>query len=331
MNDFTVGWHWFIAAMSVTGIVGCTALLWMIGRKKIVSVEAGHDTTTGHVWDEDLRELNNPMPRWWVGLFYITIVFSVGYLVLYPGLGRFTGAWGWSQVSQYEQEVRELDAQVKPLYDAFMAQPVEQLAGDVRAQGVGERLFLNNCAQCHGSDARGGRHFPNLTDNDWLYGGTPEAISTTLHQGRHGVMPPMAAAVGNAADIQNLVQYVLSLSGTATDPVKANLGKPKFAVCAACHGADGKGNQALGAPNLTDRIWLHGAGAATVESAIVNGWNNVMPAQSPKLTEPQIKVLTSYVWGMSNKPQPAAGAAQAASAAAGSAAEAAGAKQEVRP
>ena len=330
MSDFSTGWHWFIAAMTVAGIIACTALLWLVGRKKVVSLENGQEVTTGHVWDEDLRELNNPMPRWWVGLFYLTIIFSVAYVVLYPGLGRFTGQWGWSQVSQYEDEVRRLDVQVKPLYDAFAAQTVPQLAGDARAMAVGERLFLNNCSQCHGSDARGGRHFPNLTDGDWLYGGTPDAIKTTLTQGRHGQMPPMAAAVGGAADVDNLVQYVLSLSGTATDPLKANLGKSKFTACAACHGADGKGNPAIGAPNLTDKVWLHGSGAANVARAIREGFSNVMPAQSPKMSAEQIHVLAAYVWGMSNRPEPA-GAAQAASAAAGAQADSAAAAREVRP
>lgn len=303
MSDFlSDGWGLFVTAVTLAGILGCALLLWMTGRRQV----GAPGETTGHVWDGDLQEYNNPMPRWWMWLFYITIVFSIGYLVLYPGLGRYQGAWNWSQVSQYEREVEAYKAQIKPLYDAFAAQDVPQLAGDARAMGVGERLFLNNCAQCHGSDARGAKGFPNLADTDWLYGGTPEAIKTSITQGRHGVMPPMAAAVGGEEDLQNLVQYVLSLSGSASDPVKANLGKPKFAACAACHGADGKGNVALGAPNLTDKVWLYGGGAANVLETIRKGRGNQMPAQADKLAPEQIHVLSAYVWSLSNKARPVA-------------------------
>jgi cytochrome c oxidase cbb3-type subunit 3 len=177
----------------------------------------------------------------------------------------------------------------------------EEMAGDAAAMAIGERLFMNNCAQCHGSDARGSKGFPSLADGDWLYGGAPDQIRQTIHDGRVGVMPPMAAAVGSPEDVRNLSHYVLSLSGSPHDSLKASLGKSKFTACAACHGMDGKGNVALGAPNLTDDIWLHGWGEAAITAMINNGKTNEMPAQAGKLTDAQISVLTAYVWGLSNK------------------------------
>jgi cytochrome c oxidase cbb3-type subunit 3 len=259
-----------------------------------------NDNTTGHVWDGDLREMNNPLPRWWVGLFVITILFAVVYLYLYPGLGASTGSAGWTSHGQYDAEVAKGDAEVAPLYAKFMAMKVEDVSKDPQARAIGERLFMNNCSQCHGSDAHGGKGFPNLTDNDWLHGGTPEKIGETLHKGRVGNMPPMAAAVGTADDVKNVANYVLSLSGSPHDSVRANLGKEKFVVCAACHGADGKGMQAVGSANLTDNIWLHGFGENAVIAMVNNGKVNVMPAQEGKLTDAQIHVLASYVWGLSN-------------------------------
>jgi cytochrome c oxidase cbb3-type subunit 3 len=164
---------------------------------------------------------------------------------------------------------------------------------------------MNNCAQCHGSDARGGKGFPNLADADWLHGGTPEKIKETITAGRRAVMPPMAAAVGSPEDVKNVANSVLSLSGSPNDSVRAQLGKSKFTACAACHGVDGKGNQAVGAPNLTDDIWLHGWGEPAIVAMINAGKTNDMPGQAGKLTEAQIHVLTAYVWGLSNKPVPA--------------------------
>jgi cytochrome c oxidase cbb3-type subunit 3 len=244
--------------------------------------------------------MNNPLPRWWVWLFVITIVFALVYLVMYPGLGSFNGKLGWSQADQYKAEVEKGDREVAPLYAKFAAMTAEDMSRDPQAMAIGERLFMNNCSQCHGSDARGSKGFPNLTDGDWLHGGAPDKIKETLIAGRIGNMPPMAAAVGTADDVKNVANYVLSLSNGAHDSVRANLGKEKFAVCAACHGPDGTGNQALGAPNLTDKIWLHGAGEAAIMAMVNNGKVNQMPAQGERLSAGQIQVLTSYVWGLSN-------------------------------
>lgn len=299
MSDFVNNfWSVYVTLITLGGIIFCAVLLFVVARKKVVSAP---DNTTGHVWDGDLRELNNPMPRWWMWLFVITIIFGFAYLAAYPGLGSFAGKLGWSQVGAYEAEQAKAKAQIAPLYARFAAMTPEERAQDPQAMAIGERLFMNNCAQCHGSDARGGKSFPNLTDDDWLHGGTPEKIQETISEGRVGVMPPMAAAVGTPEDVRNLAHYVLSLSGSPSDSLRASLGKSKFMACAACHGMDGKGNPALGAPNLTDDVWLHGWGEPAIVDIINNGKQNHMPAQKDKLTPEQIGVLASYVWSLSNK------------------------------
>lgn len=299
MSDFFNGfWPVFITAISLGGIFGCVLLLWFASKVKVTVAEDG---SNGHVWDEDLREMNNPMPMWWVGLFIITVIFGLAYLFLFPGLGNYSGKLGWSGVKQYESEVAKTNEKIAPLYAKYASMSVEDLSKNEDARGIGQRLFLNNCAQCHGSDARGSRGFPNLTDSDWLHGGDPEKIKETIVNGRIGMMPPMAGALGTEDDVKNVANYVLSISGSMHDSGRAGLGKAKFGVCAACHGADGKGNTAIGAPNLTDNIWLHGAGEAAIIKRIHEGKVNQMPAWSTKFTPEQIHVLTAYVWGLSNK------------------------------
>jgi cytochrome c oxidase cbb3-type subunit 3 len=300
MSDFNSNfWSIYVVALTVVSILACLLLLWVTARKKVVP---SADNTTGHVWDEDLREMNNPMPRWWMWLFVITIIFGFGYLAVYPGLGTYAGTLGWSARGEYTEEMAQAQRELEPLYARFTAMKPEQVAGDPQAMAIGERLYMNNCAQCHGSDARGSKGFPNLTDGDWLHGGSPEKITETLTKGRIGMMPPMAAAVGTPDDVKNVANYVLSLSGNPNDSLRAALGKSKFGACAACHGIDGKGNQALGAPNLTDDVWLHGWGEEAIVAMINNGKTNQMPAQADKLSEAQIHVLAAYVWGLSNKP-----------------------------
>jgi len=300
MSDFTNGfWSIYVSVITLISIFACLLLLWFSGKATAMTA---HDNTTGHVWDGDLREMNNPLPRWWVWLFIITVVFSLVYLVLYPGLGTYAGQLNWTSTGQHAAEMKKGEDQVAPLYARFAAMKTEDIAKDPQAMAIGERLFMNNCSQCHGSDARGSKGFPNLVDGDWLYGGQPEQIVETITKGRAGNMPPLAAALGTVDDVRNVAQYVLSLSGGPHDSLKAALGKSKFGVCAACHGNDGKGNQALGAPNLTDDIWLHGYGENAILAMVNNGKVNQMPAQSDKLSAPQIKVLAAYVWGFSNKP-----------------------------
>ncbi|WP_326537164.1 cytochrome-c oxidase, cbb3-type subunit III [Pseudorhodoferax sp.] len=299
MSDFTSGF-WSIAIIAVTlgGILACVLLLWGAGKAR---VSPTGDNTTGHVWDGDLREMNNPLPRWWVWMFIITVVFGVLYLVLYPGLGDKPGTLNWSSVSEHAADVRKHKEVTAQVYARYAAMPVPEIAKDSQAMAIGERLFMNNCAQCHGSDARGSKGFPNLADGDWLWGGDPDRIMETIAKGRTGTMPPMAAAVGTPDDVRNVAHYVLSLSNGPHDSVRAALGKSKFSACAACHGSNGKGNPLQGAPNLTDDIWLHGWGEDAIVAMVNNGKTNQMPAQEGKFSAEQIRVLASYVWGLSNR------------------------------
>ncbi len=300
MSDFTSPfWSYFITFIVVGGIIGCLVLLVVTSKVKQMSES---DNTTGHVYDEDIVEMNNPLPRWWMYLFIITAIFGFIYLALFPGLGVNKGALGWTSIKQYEQEVEAGKQQIAPIYAKFAGMKVPAVAKDEKAMAIGERLFMNNCSMCHGSDAHGSRGFPNLTDNDWLHGGKPKNIKQTITNGRNGMMPPMAAAVGSPDDVKNVANYVLSLSGAPHDMNRANLGKEKFTACAACHGTKGEGNQTIGAPNLSDNIWLHGYGEAAIIERINHGKQNQMPAQKTRLTKEQIHVLTAYVWRFSNMP-----------------------------
>jgi len=299
MSQFSSSfWDFYIAVVSLASILACGVFLKMQSVRKAVEAD-----TTGHVWDEDLQEYNNPMPRWWAWLFYVTIAFSLGYLVLYPGLGSYRGMLGWTQIGQYEQETREANAQFGPLYEKYAKLEIAEVAKSPEALAIGQKLFLNSCSQCHASDARGSRGFPNLTDKDWLWGSTPEAIRTSIAEGRRGVMPPFGPTLGETAT-RDAANYVLSLSGAAHDQAAASRGKEKFEqLCTACHGADGKGNPALGAPNLTDRIWLHGSGEAAIVEQITKGRQNQMPAHKDLLSETKIHLLTAYVYSLSAPPK----------------------------
>jgi len=299
MSDFVNGfWPWYVAAISLVSILACALLLWLAGKATVnTDPNKAGDNTTGHVWDEDLRELNNPLPRWWMWLFILTVVFALGYLAIFPGLGSYKGLANWSTQAEHKDDVERMRADLAPLYAEFSAQSVDALSRDPRALAIGERQFMNSCSQCHGSDGRGSKSYPNLTNGNaaWLGERTGDHIVQTVTNGRVGMMPALGAAIGSDSDISNVAHYVLSLSGSPHNEVKAFSGKQKFAVCAACHGMDGKGNKALGAPNLTDDYWLHGWGEAAIVSAIKYGKNNVMPAQAPKLTPEQIHVVAAYV------------------------------------
>ena len=296
MSDFVnPGWAWYVAGLTILSLLFCVFILVVASKRKVMA----SDNTTGHVWDEDLREMNNPLPRWWMWLFIITVVFAALYLTLYPGLGIYPGTFKWTSTGQWEAEQAKAHSAMAPVYARFKTLSAADLARDPAAMGIGERLFVNNCAQCHGSDAHGSKGFPNLTDSDWLGGSGPEYIAKTVAGGRTGMMPPMAAAVGTPEDVKNVANYVLSLSGSAHNNLAAELGKPKFSACAACHGADGKGNQALGAPNLTDKVWLHGWGEDAVINIVNAGKVNVMPAFEKRLSAEQIQVLAAYVWNLS--------------------------------
>ncbi|WP_290525168.1 cytochrome-c oxidase, cbb3-type subunit III [Alcanivorax sp.] len=298
MSDF---WSWFIIVIVVFNLLGCAGLLlW----NKSISPEEAAKETTGHTFD-GIVERNSPLPRWWLGLFIGTLIFACVYLVLYPGLGKFDGVLGWTSSNQYEKEVALVERQTGPLFEQYAQVPIEELVAYPEALAVGGRLFANNCAICHGSDARGAKGYPNLTDESWLYGGTPEQIVTSISAGRKGMMPPMAAAIGNTDEaVRDMAIYVQSLSrpDLAKDAGKAaaiERAKPKFMVCAACHGPDGSGNQMLGAPNLTDAVWLYGPRIEDIEHTIKQGRSGNMPAHESLLSPERIHVLAAYVYSLS--------------------------------
>lgn len=302
MSEFTSGfWDVFIAVVTVVSVVGCAVFLKVQSVRRPEQIEPdGRTATTGHKWDEDLEELNNPLPRWWSWLFYITVFFSLAYLILYPGLGSWKGTLGWSQVSQLQNETTAAQKQFGPMYDKFAAMDVEALAKSPEALAVGQKLFLNTCAQCHASDGGGSKGFPNLADMDWLWGGTPEAIKTSITEGRTGMMPAWGTALGDER-IKNVANYVRSLSGLTHDSIRAAQGKDDFLKnCTACHGAEGKGNPAMGAPDLTDKVWLHGSTEETIIQTISKGRVDQMPAHKDKLSTAQIHLLTAYVYSLSH-------------------------------
>jgi len=287
-----------VTVVTCLNVLGCGWLIWWTARKRPNEAAAGE--VTDHVWDGDLRERNNPMPRWWLALFFLSILYCFGYFLLYPALGHFRGVLGWSEAAQYRGEMAQAQRQYGPVYAAFAGRKIEDLARDPKAQALGRSLFANNCTNCHGSDARGAAGFPNLTDNDWLYGGDPQTLVQTITHGRSGTMPPLGAALGPQG-VDEVVAYVESLSGRAAPVDKAAAGKARFALCAACHGADGKGNQAIGAPNLTDDIWLYGGSDAQIRKTLMEGRQGKMPAHE-WLGEDRIRLLAAYVYSLSHSP-----------------------------
>jgi len=300
MSDFTSGfWGFYISVLTLGGVAFCAYILVKMSRRKA----AGDPDQTGHVWDEDLAEYNNPLPRWWVWLFWITIVFGLAYLWIYPGLGTWRGASHWSSREQYEGEMQVAERQFGPLYQKYAGVDLKAVAADPDARAIGQKLFMTYCTQCHASDARGGRGFPNLTDDDWLFGGEPDVIKTTIMNGRNGIMPAFGPALGPEG-VRDTANYVRSLSGLGHDAARAARGKAHFTTyCAACHGVDGKGNRAVGAPNLTDAIWLYGPSEATIAETITGGRNIVMPAHKDFLGEARVHLLAAYVYGLSH-PEP---------------------------
>jgi cytochrome c oxidase cbb3-type subunit III len=294
MSNF---FNWWVIVITLVNIFACYWLIKWTMKKRPEESAAGE--ATGHTWDE-LQELNNPLPKWWLWMFYITIIFGLTYLVIFPGLGNWQGVQGWSSHGQYNQEVKESDDKYGPIFNNFAQTEIPLLAKDPKAIQAGKRLFGNYCAQCHGSDAKGTKGFPNLTDNDWLYGGAPETIKATIMNGRNGAMPAWGPVLGEKG-VVNVANYVQSLSGRQVDAASAEAGKAQFqTLCVACHGADGKGNQALGAPNLTDNIWLHGGTVASIKNTITNGKNSVMPAHNVFLGNDKSHLLAAYVYSLSN-------------------------------
>ncbi len=301
MADFTSSfWSWFIIAIVVGGIAWMVYLLVVTNKSNVPEDQIGKPT--GHVWDENLVELNNPLPQWWLYMFYITVVFGIIYLALYPGLGSFQGFLGWSGVGQYQEEVKAAEQQTAPMYDKFMKMDVSALAQDKDAMKTGERLFVNYCAVCHGSDARGARGFPNLRDDDWLYGGSPEAIKASIMYGRAGTMPAWEGSLGGEAGVNDVANYVMSLSGRKVDEQAAKRGGEKYAMfCAGCHMPDGSGNQALGAPRLNDGTWLYGGSPGAIKTSIAKGRSGKMPAHADFLGEAKVHVLAAYIFSLSHE------------------------------
>lgn len=300
MNDFVFSsefWNWWVIALTLGNILACWWLIsWATKRR---SGEAAAGTVTGHTWDESLQEFNNPLPRWWLWLFHITLVFGLVYLALYPGLGKFTGFLGWTEEQQYDKEMQAAAEKFDPIFAAYAQKDIATLAKDPQALKIGQRLFLNYCSTCHGSDAHGSPGFPNLADNDWLYGGEPETIQTTILDGRQGAMPAWKDILGNKG-VEEVAAYVVELSGRQADSAKASAGKALFETnCAACHMPDGTGNKALGAPNLTDNVWLYGGSPGVIQQTIANGRNGKMPAHRDFLGEHKVHLLAAYVYSLS--------------------------------
>ncbi|WP_444921350.1 cytochrome-c oxidase, cbb3-type subunit III [Microbulbifer sp. CnH-101-G] len=293
-------WSVWVIVLTLANLALITWVLFA-NRKVAVDDQAEPENkTTGHVYD-GIEEYDNPLPKWWFMLFIATLVFSVGYLVIYPGMGNFKGLSGWSSVGALEASQAKAQEKFDEHFGKYLEMPIEQIAQSPEALKMGGRIFANNCAVCHGADAGGNFGFPNLTDNAWLYGGTPEKILETLNNGRQGMMPPQGPVIGEEG-VRNTAEYVLSLNGLEHDKAMAAEGQKVFnTVCMACHGMDAKGNQAIGAPNLTDDLWLYGSSREQIQHTIRGGRSNMMPAQKDKLREDKIRLVAAYVYSLSKQ------------------------------
>jgi cytochrome c oxidase cbb3-type subunit 3 len=299
-------WSFYVIALTVITLIASTWLLWVTSKKRNSNDNQSSTDTTGHVWDGDLTEYNKPLPRWWINLFYGTIVFAIAYLIWYPSADKVGGQGNWSSQAQHDAEKAVADAKLKTLYARFEGQGIDVIARDPAALVTGKQIFSNNCAVCHGSDAGGAVGFPKLSDNIWKFDGSPDGIVTTItggvnvEGGRASVMPPMAAVLGSEQAVLETAVYVQSLSGMKVDDSLAAAGGKLFAgVCAACHGADGKGNPALGAPNLTDNDWMYGSTLEDIKYGINNGRAGQMPAHLPLIGETQVRLAAAYVYSLS--------------------------------
>jgi cytochrome c oxidase cbb3-type subunit 3 len=289
-------WSYWVIILTVVTIVGITWILFA-NRKREAQQQ---DKTTGHVYD-GIEEYDNPLPAWWFYMFAITIVWGIGYLIIYPGMGNFAGVLGWTQIGQYEQQVATADEKYREMRDRYLALPVEEIAVDPAVRKMGMRMFANNCAQCHGADAKGAYGFPNLTDDDWIYGGDAATIKATLVNGRQAVMPAWLGVIGEKG-ITDVTQYLLLLNGRDADVAQAAAGETIFKTyCVACHGADGTGNPAMGAPNLTNGVWLYGGSEEQIAQTLRAGRNGVMPAFKDTLSEDKIHILSAYVYGLNKQ------------------------------
>lgn len=292
MSDF---WSWYIIILVVINIAGCWALLHFTRK---MDTETAEDGTTGHEYD-GIREYNKPLPRWWLWMFYISIIYSVIYLALYPGLGKYAGYFGWTSAGQHQEQVEAAKEKFGPIFAKYAGIKIKELVKEEKAITMGQRIFANNCSACHGSDARGVPGYPDLTDSDWLYGSSPSEIKRTITSGRTGMMPPHGAVLGEEG-LKNVVAYVLSLSGGKASMGDVEAGRDKYMLCAACHGPEGKGNSMMGAPNLTDSVWLYGGSEGQIAKTIKEGRMGVMPAHRDILSPEQIHLVSAYIYSLSN-------------------------------
>jgi cytochrome c oxidase cbb3-type subunit 3 len=298
----TESWNWLVIILVVGNIAAC---YWLIRwTAKQGDDNRAPEDTLDHVWDGDLRERNQPLPRWWLMLFYATILFGVAYVVLYPGLGNFAGALNWSQAGQHAAEIDAVESRYAELYAGLAGHDWDTMTADTEAMAIGANLFGAYCSTCHGSDGGGAPGFPSLKDTDWLYGGDFEAIQTSIANGRNGMMPPMGAALGEQGVLE-VLNHVKSLSGLDHDADLAAAGQARWAICAACHGPEGQGNPALGAPDLSNNVWLHGASDETLTQTIRDGRNSAMPAHKDQLSADKIRLLSGYVGTLGDELQQA--------------------------
>jgi len=298
----TNSWGIYIALLVLANVIGVVWLLFVTARRR---PQERDEDTTGHIWDEDLKEYNKALPRWWLGMFVLSVIFGAAYLVFYPGFGTVTGTLGWTSANEFQADLAENNRKLETVFARFRDKPLDELARDPQALMLGHNVFANNCAACHGSDARGARGYPNLTDADWIYGDNAEQILATVSNGRSGVMPALGAALGEPG-INEVANYVLSLSGGKADAALADSGKTRFmTICAACHGADGKGNTAIGAPNLTDNIWLYGSTLEDIKTSIRDGRNGKMPAWEPIIGKDRARLVAAWVRAQSSHDEPA--------------------------
>ena len=291
-------WSWFIALLTIASIIGIVWLLIATARSKA----GGTADTTGHTWDEDLTEYNHPLPLWWLGLFLLSVIFGAIYLAFYPGLAVTKGTLGWTSDKEVKADLADANRKLESVFAQFRDKTIDALSTDPKALEFGHNVFANNCAVCHGSDARGAKGYPNLADNDWLYGGQPDTVLTTILKGRQGVMPPLGAALGEQG-VEEVASYVLTLSGRKADQKSADAGKARYmTICIACHGPEGKGNPVMGAPNLTDDIWLYGSSVEDIKTSIKNGRNGQMPTWEAILGQDRARLVAAWVLAQSRQP-----------------------------
>jgi cytochrome c oxidase cbb3-type subunit 3 len=288
-------WNWFVIIGTVGSMLACVWLIFWTNQQRASKEEIAE--SEAHVWDEDIRELNNPLPMWWLWLFILTIIWSAGYLIYYPGLGSYAGSSNWSQESQYDAEVAAAEDRYGPIFAKYGAMEVTDLINDADALSIGASLFANYCSQCHGSGALGARSFPNLTDDDWLYGGSPAQIEQSIMSGRTGIMPPLGAVFSSDEAVEEMVRYVQAMPDGMDSSSPAHT--QYMTLCIACHGPDGSGMQALGAPNLTDDIWLYSSSPQQIRKTIVEGRTGAMPAHGHLIGPDRARVLAAYVYSLS--------------------------------